>query len=314
MLLSIIIPVYNAASSIEKCVATCYKQGLDAAEIEVILVDDGSTDDSLLILHKLEAEYTNIRIFHQDNQGQGVARNKGLDMAVGKYICFCDSDDCFEEESLCKIVDQMETNKLDVCCSVPKVFDAKGDYIMGVVQPVENYKVYTGEEVILNGGVFESVCYKCFLNEFIQSNNLHFKEKYAHEDVLFNVEFFPLVNRIMFTDICTYNYFWNGNSTDRSLESKKLMHGFMGEVEVAATLQIIADKMKNGPLRSNYLQRENSTVVSLFLRLQNSTLSDRYIRQKYVIMPAVETCSHLGEEHFQSRPPYCRSYLISSIC
>ena len=95
---SVIIPVYNAAEFLKDGLNSLLKQTL--REIEIICVDDGSTDGSLVILKEFEKADARIRVIHQENQGAGAARNNGMDVARGKYLAFLDADDFFEKNML----------------------------------------------------------------------------------------------------------------------------------------------------------------------------------------------------------------------
>ena len=90
-LISIITPVYNAEKYLDDCVQSVLKQ--DYSHWELILVDDGSSDESSSICDAYAAQDARIRVIHQKNAGPGAARNKGMETAKGDYLCFLDSDD-----------------------------------------------------------------------------------------------------------------------------------------------------------------------------------------------------------------------------
>lgn len=100
MFLSFIIPIYNASAYLEECILSCYRQDIPLTEYEVICVDDGSTDESLEIIHRLSENRPNIKLIHQNNSGVGKARNTGLEAAAGDYIWFVDADDIVRENCL----------------------------------------------------------------------------------------------------------------------------------------------------------------------------------------------------------------------
>ena len=126
MKLSIIVPVYNVARYLRKCVDSLLAQDLPASDYEIILVDDGSTDGSAAIcdeyasrssVHPLahsSIEGPLIRVIHQPNAGVGAARNAGLKVAKGEYVCFVDSDDYWEPNVLGALMAQIERDNLDV--------------------------------------------------------------------------------------------------------------------------------------------------------------------------------------------------------
>ena len=119
--LSIIIPVYNVEKYLRKCVDSLLAQDLPVEDYEIILVDDGSTDGSAAICDEYVAKFpiSNfqspiIRVIHQANAGVGAARNAGLKVAKGEYVCFVDSDDYWEPNVLATLMGQVEREKLDV--------------------------------------------------------------------------------------------------------------------------------------------------------------------------------------------------------
>ena len=95
--ISIIIPVYNTEKYIQKCIDSLYQQNLN---IEIIFIDDGSTDNSKEIINNYSKKDDRIKVLSQNNQGPAVARNLGLEVAQGNYIAFLDSDDWIENNSL----------------------------------------------------------------------------------------------------------------------------------------------------------------------------------------------------------------------
>lgn len=269
-LFSIIIPVYNAEAYLEECVGSCYRQDFAEADFEILLINDGSTDDSLAVMNALALKHDNIVCVSQTNKGQGCARNRAIMMAQGKYLFFCDSDDKFIDHSLFKIIKLMEEYSLEICVSIAKEYDSEGNARLGSLQPMTHYKIFDGISAILNGVYLDSVWNKCYLRSFIMNNHFTFDETIVHEDSLFNAEVFPLVKRMMFTDICTYQYNWNGTSTDRSRTRQKVMRGLRSDIIIAKALRRIPYGLNieaKDKIIDNYQKRSNSIIVSLFLRL-----------------------------------------------
>ena len=98
MKVSVIIPVYNTEKYLAECLDSILNQTLDSYEI--IIVNDGSTDGSLQLINQYAKRYSNISVINQNNQKQGAARNAGLKVANGEYVCFIDSDDMLEKNAL----------------------------------------------------------------------------------------------------------------------------------------------------------------------------------------------------------------------
>lgn len=111
---SVIVPVYNTEKYIHRCLKSLCNQSYK--NLEIILVDDGSTDDSGRLCDVYSSEDTRIKVVHQKNGGQGIARNTGLDSATGDYIAFVDSDDYIAPYMYEKIIDIFSDMKVDIVC------------------------------------------------------------------------------------------------------------------------------------------------------------------------------------------------------
>lgn len=105
-LVSVISPTYNSEKHLKKLVDCVSNQSIKV--LEHIIIDDGSTDNTLNALRRLEKEYSHVKVISQDNQGAGVARNKGITIAKGKYIAFLDADDVWAEDKLKTQIEFME--------------------------------------------------------------------------------------------------------------------------------------------------------------------------------------------------------------
>lgn len=112
-LISVVVPVYNAASTIEKCVVSIRNQSY--RNLNIVLIDDGSADDSLNICRQLASSDSRIRVFHQENGGVSSARNYGIRKAHGRYICFIDSDDWGDPDYISILFSNMTRGGLSAC-------------------------------------------------------------------------------------------------------------------------------------------------------------------------------------------------------
>lgn len=125
MRLSIIIPAYNAGKYLEHCVSSCEEQNIPQDEFEIIVVNDGSKDNTWEVAENLANKYSNVKVFSKQNGGSSSARNLGLDNAKGDYITFVDSDDYLLDGKLGPVLSITEKNKLDMC-----IFNLKR-YVIG---------------------------------------------------------------------------------------------------------------------------------------------------------------------------------------
>ena len=114
MFLSIVVPIYNVESYIEKCFDSLFKQDLSISLYEIIAVNDGSLDRSMDIVEKYAGKYDNIVIYNKPNGGVSSARNAGIKLASGDYIIFVDPDDYIAENSLSKIYENLKKESADM--------------------------------------------------------------------------------------------------------------------------------------------------------------------------------------------------------
>lgn len=182
---SIIIPVYNVEKYLNQCLDSVFAQTF--TDFEVICVNDGSTDGSLKILEEYKAKYLNLVVISQQNSGAAGARNTGIKIAKGKYICFFDSDDWIEHHCL-KVLSDNENNEDLICFNGKRVFENGYDET-----PDEGYSIdkisgwdYYNKFVFLHRK-FHFVCpvLRIYKKDFLTSNNIFFEKGICHEDDLF---------------------------------------------------------------------------------------------------------------------------------
>ncbi|NHM15708.1 glycosyltransferase [Eggerthellaceae bacterium zg-887] len=191
-LVSVIVPVCNAETHLRQCLDCIAGQTLEA--IEIICVDDGSTDSSLDILYEYAARDPRMTVLTQDRRFAGVARNEGMRLARGKYLAFWDSDDYFALDALQKLYGKCESDGADVCvCGARQLFCDTGRivhgkmYVVGRMVPDElPFNIDTTPDTILNFTTM-TVWNKLFNREFVERRNLRFAASRSNNDVQFVV-------------------------------------------------------------------------------------------------------------------------------
>ena len=111
--LSIVIPIYNVENYLDTCLSSVMTQDIPLTDYEVILINDGSSDGSLVIAERFAAQYSNVRLISQENRGLSGARNRGIEEAQGEYIWFIDSDDYIEIDCISVLLEYMISGGLD---------------------------------------------------------------------------------------------------------------------------------------------------------------------------------------------------------
>lgn len=235
--LSVIVPVYNVAPYLRKCLDSILNQTFK--DMEIIIVSDGPEEDN-----KICAEYAakdSRIIFIKDiGKGLGGARNAGIDIARGKYIAFVDSDDWLEPEYLEKMYSVMQSSsKTDlVQCGTNIVFESKIDLILKrndenyfAINQSGEFKLKNDFFGIINVGSWN----KLYKKELIKKYNLRFPEKMCNEDAYFSWTYFSICQNVYFIPDKLYNYLRRNNSLmaltfNKSLGEKVLHHLQVGEM------------------------------------------------------------------------------------
>lgn len=218
---SIIVPVYNVERYLPKCVDSLLNQTLKS--IEIILVDDGSTDGSGLICDQLTDQYNHVKVIHQENTGLGLARNSGLVMARGEYVAFVDSDDFVNSRMFSHLYDLAKQYDADAVYGKHKRFwkeeiceseilkeslqiwhdDQIRQYILDRIglPPTDLDDCYYGAPVC--GGIFR--------RSIITDNNLKFvsERQFIAEDIVFDIDFLPHCSTIVHCNDLLYYYRYN---------------------------------------------------------------------------------------------------------
>ena len=207
---SVIIPVYNVEKYIDRCLKSIISQNYD--DLEIIVIDNGSTDSSGSICDTYASEYSNISVYHIENHGVGAARNFGLSKARGEFIYFVDSDDYLVGNLFADFADKLVSDlDLVVFCyynsfeedlteksRTEKSLPFKGNYDKdGFI------KIF--KELFLSDMLY-TVWNKIYRREFLLENNLSFEQYELGEDVRFNLNVYRNVNRIFLSQDSYYVY------------------------------------------------------------------------------------------------------------
>ncbi|MGL5568828.1 MAG: glycosyltransferase family 2 protein [Cetobacterium sp.] len=201
---SIIIPIYNGEDYIESCIESIRKQRLE--EFEVILINDGSTDNTGNICDVLSKHDTRIKVYHQINKGVSEARNLGLKKANGEYITFIDVDDEISNNYLETLYNlAIKKNKKLVMCSIVSMKENK-EIISKKSLNTGNYNyINTMVELLNFKNLNSGPCGKLIHNS-IFNYGLKFPEMKVYEDLIFSFELINIEREIYFTDKAEYYY------------------------------------------------------------------------------------------------------------
>lgn len=225
---SIIVPVYNVEKYLKRCVDSLVGQSY--ANLEIILVDDGSEDNSLLICKEYERQDARVHVFHKMNEGLGLTRNYGIARATGDYVAFVDSDDYLTLDAIEELLKKVEETNADVVIA--------SHYYQGKNQIIAlPERLYSGSEIkdILmvhmmgnNANKLDALSYtawgKLYKKTLFTENNLTFpsERKLIWEDLAFSVNAYPLCEKIYILHKPVYYYCFNEGSLTHTYKPNKL--------------------------------------------------------------------------------------------
>ena len=247
-LLSVIIPIYNVEKFIEKSIRSIIDE--DLKNIEIILINDGSPDNSKEICKYYFENYKNILYVEQNNMGLSGARNKGLENSTGKYIMFLDGDDFIEKNSLKRIFEEIADDSLDILLGECKYyFNKNKNYIK---RKFDDTGVMSGEDMYtflsLNNLFLPMAWLNIYRREFLIENKLEFKEGILHEDTEFTPRALITAKKVKYINHPFYVYLQRTGTITTSYNPKRSIH-----LIKAAKSLIEFNKLKDNKYLWNYI-------------------------------------------------------------
>lgn len=258
---SVIIPAYNAEKYVKEALDSLKNQTYK--NVEIVVIDDGSTDKTYEIVHNYASEYSNLILVHQENGGVCAARNKGLDLATGDYIMFLDADDYFSQDAIETLYVDMKRNNADL--AVGRMFSDKEE-----IKTTDAIEVWTGNQGLVRGLEDHPTLYGCCNKLYKRSlvENIRFVEgRKVHEDGFFC--FLALIKQPTITvrDKCTYIYRSNPESASHAPFSEKYFDVLYFD---QLKRNIIREKFPELLEKSyNELVKAHLTMLHLFCKTKN---------------------------------------------
>ena len=296
-LVTIVLPVYNVELYLDRCMKSIVNQTY--TNLEILLIDDGSTDSSALICDEWTNKDSRIKVIHKQNEGLGLARNTGIDNATGEYICFFDSDDFIELNTIEKVYNKAAETNADIVTFGFNTVDSKGDITKRTI-PQSDKILYQGEEVLadflpdliapnsetgINKNFWMSAWASMYSMKLIREVNWKFVSErlIISEDVYSLLELYSSVKRVAICKEAFYNYCENDTNSltrkfrkDRYLQQKKFL---------LACLEICTDKQYSLEVRRRlYYQFLGNTIGAIKrIIMSNEKIINRYRTVKYIL-------------------------------
>lgn len=269
-LVSVVIPIYNVETKLRRCIDSIINQSY--SNLEIILVDDGSPDACPQICDDYAKKDVRIKVIHKDNEGLGFARNTGIEYATGKYICFFDSDDYVELETIAETCSVAETFNADMVCfghieetengriienrlpNTPKDLFVGEEIKKELIPLVLSHNPETGEDWNLSLSAWSAM----FSMEVIRAHSWLFvsERECISEDIYSVLEFYGYCNRIVHIKKAFYHYISNPLSLSKSYRKDRY-----------EKLKILAEKLFELTKKMGQEKELCNRVKSIFLGL-----------------------------------------------
>ncbi|WP_174721136.1 glycosyltransferase family 2 protein [Streptococcus periodonticum] len=237
-IISIIIPVYNAEENISKCLDSILAQSFQ--DFEVILLNDGSTDNSLTILSSYASTYDKIRVIDKENEGVAVTRNRGITLAKGQYTMFMDNDDFIDKDYIETFYQAICEKKLDLVIGGYKRINQDNQIIFSQDLQESEWAKY----------IIMAPWAKIYRTSFLQEEHLDFFNYGIGEDIIFNLTAYQKTDKIGVLDYNGYNWYYNGQSISNTSQ-----RGFQPEIDILILFSKILDIGQPSELTRYYLKR-----------------------------------------------------------
>lgn len=270
-LLSVIIPVYNTEKYLNLCMESIFNQTF--RDYEILLIDDGSTDNSYTLCRELKARDKRVEVYKKKNGGISTARNLGLKHAKGKYVFFFDSDDFIEPNGFEKMIEGIKQNDADILVTGRILIFEENNIktCRNLGKTVFTYKEKElGEAVyyLSEKGEFDVVWNKLYKTEVLLRNDLFFNETATtSEDLFFNAELFQNIDSIQLLDGAFYHYIHHKNASTVGrfhLNMFEIMTArYRAQKELFAKYRLNKSEHKQW-LANSYISSMNVTMINLF--------------------------------------------------
>lgn len=303
-IVSIIVPVYNAESYIEHCMKCILNQTY--REIEVILVNDGSTDNSADLCDAYAKYDKRIQVIHQANQGVSFAREKGIQMSTGKFITFVDIDDLIDRHFIETLYNDIIAQNADiVCCNsyeIEKDYNGKKINTLQTVtkgkRRITDMKICY-EDYYLEDEMYMSVVWgKLFKKSFLVQK--HFQRLRFGEDLLMMLELCTLDPVIYLDDYVGYFYIRWDMSTTKGTDPNNISR-IMDSLVINSFLIDVWEKLRDDEKKLNYEQKMVSLIYSVLSLLIKEGDYTNYKKQRDVLLKYIKNAFEYKEIRLKYR-------------
>lgn len=261
---SIIVPAYNSEDTIRRCLDSILKQTYE--NIEIIIVNDGSTDSTEAICSQYAALSDKIYLYNQKNQGVSAARNCGMAKATGKYLQFVDADDYIEANMTERLVSAAgKEGNWVICGCLSDTADTCT--VIKTSAPERMNRIETLRALVEPDSIRGYLVNKLFENEILKKYNLHMRtDIFVCEDLIFCLEYAAHIQASVYLDEPLYHYIYRDDSVTHKKYSPKRFSSLQAFEEIKKITEKYCDERLNENVESHYLV----LVIQLFVMLKRN--------------------------------------------
>lgn len=291
---SIVIPVYNTENEIQRTIDSLLHQTYP--NIEIIVIDDGSTDQSAKIVHEMMQTHSQIKYYYQKNQGVSVARNYGIQKATGELLMFVDSDDYVSSDYVSKMVEALEDYDL-VVCGVETPGKVNNNFPMVKEKTVVSSLEYLKDILTMNNCSYV-IWNKLYRKALFNQTHIHFEENYRYEDMIFAYEIALNVHQVVYFLDKLYHYCTRENSYIATIPQNR------GKQYIEAILKVkeLLEKHEIIPLVSNeyyqFMLINHYLLSQLFIGTRQGLTLENYEQSAKVLMDLVREARNIKNETY----------------
>ena len=252
---SIIVPIYNIEKYIEECILSVINQSYK--NYELVLVDDGSLDNSGIICDNYAKKYKKIKVIHKKNGGLSDARNAGIEISTGEYVLFLDGDDTLYNNCLEEINSQLSDDSIDLLSCNFCVYGEKYNYDIKIEKKIS----FLNDYIDLLNDIPWSAWRNIYKREIFKKYSLEFeKGLIGAEDCEFFVRFFEKTKVKKYSNICIVNYRIN---REDSITNKMSYNAIIGELNVFSKYFYKFYELKNETIYSLFANKYLNTITTI---------------------------------------------------
>lgn len=283
-LISLIIPCYNAEHTLERCLSSVFLQSYN--NLEIIVVDDGSTDNTSEVYQKFQSRDERVKIFKQDNSGVSKARNNGVKKATGDYICFVDSDDWVDPDYCLELYRSLIDEDADIAIVEASYEDGNGNVVFH--KPISEERVLDGRRalaLLLEDNVIQSHPWgKLYKSSFFK--NVDFPENLkCFEDYSTLFKIFDKAIKVVRSNRQLYHYIQHQDSLSHNLSPETAYHFYLSIMEVFRFWQRTPPFKNQAEITRNIIRK----LLMVLKRILRNTTKEEMRTEKENIRQSFET-------------------------